>query len=325
MTALVLDAARDICYNIPTMNDNIIEVQNARTALMAKIRDLESSVRREVGYIKNYKNPKYNIDPARREELIAESETRCAQLEEEGGKLQDRLAPLEAQRISLDLLPHADLLKFFQGNNADTARNALELFAASKLFGSWVPGASRRVRAGLNYFKIKAPRVARGLDSRRALEEARAIFKAAMAPLEAEMQVWDSQRPPPTFTTIGASPTITANLKLLGAEKAEPAPMKREWVEALNPKTGKVERHLVVEIVWPEGTQHGTSQYRGTCNNSQCESCGHAIKNPFNWVPILVTCTDGSFKSLWVGRDCAKTLFGIDMTGDLEIKGGVRK
>jgi hypothetical protein len=167
--------------------------------------------------------------------------------------------------------------------------------------------------------------VARGTDPKPALLEKRAAFKKAMEPVEAQMQVWDSQRPPPTFTTIGASPTITANLKLLGAEKAEPAPMKREWVEALNPKTGKVELHLVVEIVWPEGTQHGTSQYRGTCNNSQCESCGHAIKNPFNWVPILVTCTDGSFKSLWVGRDCAKTLFGIDMTGDLEIKGGVRK
>lgn len=325
MIGLVLDAARDICYNIPTMNDNIIEVQNARTALMAKIRDLESSVRREIGYMKNYKNPKYNIDPTRRQELLAESETRCAQLNDESGKLQDRLAPLEAQRISLDLLPHTDLLKFFDGNQLDTARNALELFAASKIFGSWVPGASRRVRAGLNYFKIAKPRVPRGTDPRPALLEKRAAFKKAMEPVEALMQVWDSQRPPPTFTNIGASPTITANLKALGAEKAEPAPMKREWVEVTNPKTGKVELHLVVEIIWPEGTQHGTSQYRGTSNNSQCESCGHAIKNMFNWVPILLTCTDGSLKSLWGGRDCAKTLFGIDMTGDLEIKGGGRK
>lgn len=319
MISLVLDRVRDICYKYPTMNEDIIAVQNTRSTLMAKIRDLESSVRREVGYLKMYKKPGYISDGVRQNELIAECETRCAQLNMEIGLKRDQLAPLDAQRVSLDVLPHADLLKFFDGNNADAARNALELYAASKLMGFWIPGASRRVRGALSYMKIKAPRVARGLDKRPAYEEARAIYKAACAEITAQMETWDRTRPAPTFTRMGASPTVSANMKLLDAVSVDVCKIKWEYVEVMNPETKKLEIHAVGVLMWPEGCLHNQSKH--SMHNGQCESCGHAIRNSFNWVPLVLTCHNGSKKSLWVGRDCAKTLFGIDMTGDLEILG----
>jgi hypothetical protein len=319
MISLLLDRTNDVCYNLSTMNENILEVQNARTRLMAKIRDLESNLRREIGYMKQYRNPTYISDVVRRQELLVEGEIQCAKLNEEIRKRREELAPLESQRISLDLLPYAELLKFFDGNNLDTARNALELLAVSQSLGYWMPGASRRVRAGLNYFKISKPRVPRGADRKAALLAAREAFKKAMEPVEALMARWDATRPTPTFTSMGASPTVTATVKSFDAVKVEVCPIKWHQYEYTD-SNGKVQYATYGELLWPEGTKHHTSRYTGTGQNRQCEACGHAIKNNFNWVPLILTASDGTPKSLWTGRDCAKTLFGIDMTGDLEIR-----
>lgn len=145
------------------------------------------------------------------------------------------------------------------------------------------------------------------------------------APVAAAIKKLDATKPVPVFTTMNASPTVSAELQRQGAEKVEVCPMKFEEHSRLNPKTGKIEYFSVVLLLWPEGTQHGTSRYaNGTAHNDQCHACGHAIRNAFNWVPLVLTTKDGAKKSLWVGRDCAETLFGVKMDGDLELAPGQR-
>jgi hypothetical protein len=74
----------------------------------------------------------------------------------------------------------------------------------------------------------------------------------------------------------------------------------------------------VYEIIvdWPDGTLHNKSHFNYSANNQQCQACGHAIQNPFNWVPILAFNTTKVPHSLWVGRDCASKLFGCKVEGD---------
>lgn len=42
-------------------------------------------------------------------------------------------------------------------------------------------------------------------------------------------------------------------------------------------------------------------------------------KKSDNWVPLLGELA-GSNRSLWVGRDCARTLFGIKVTGEMHVE-----
>jgi hypothetical protein len=91
--------------------------------------------------------------------------------------------------------------------------------------------------------------------------------------------------------------------------------------ETVDPKTGKVEYGWETIIHWPEPTVHQSSvhAYKFSC----CHACGHRIRNPYNWVPLYAKDKAGVAHSLWVGRDCAKSLFGIELSGDMVLKGGV--
>jgi len=77
-------------------------------------------------------------------------------------------------------------------------------------------------------------------------------------------------------------------------------------------------RMLVGTIIWPKGTEHYRSRYAH--KDSNCHACGHMISNPRNWIP-LVAKTDSNPVSLWVGRDCAKNLFGCEVEGEAEYSG----
>lgn len=48
----------------------------------------------------------------------------------------------------------------------------------------------------------------------------------------------------------------------------------------------------------------------------ESEELGHAIKDPFNWVPLLAYNHKKTPHALWVGRDCAEKLFGCEVEGD---------
>lgn len=75
------------------------------------------------------------------------------------------------------------------------------------------------------------------------------------------------------------------------------------------------------QLKWPEGTKFNATGYCRTANNHQCQACGHAIKNAFNWVLLVVDSAAGVPHAMWVGKDCAQTLFGVAVKGELRLTG----
>jgi hypothetical protein len=149
-----------------------------------------------------------------------------------------------------------------------------------------------------------------------------AEYQKAFAPVAAAVAELDEARPPPVFTSIGVSPTLTATLTdlgFIGDLKVSVCPIRWEKRETTD-KDGKKHTFFIGILLWPEGTVHGASRYRGTDIHEQCEACGHAIKRIFNWVPLVLEGAGQPPKSLWVGRDCAKSIFGVKMDGDLDIE-----
>jgi hypothetical protein len=142
------------------------------------------------------------------------------------------------------------------------------------------------------------------------------------APVVQAIAKLDATRPKPAITSLGISPLVARTLTELGATRAEACPMDFELVEGVDGRGSKT-YCFRVKLLWPEGTVHQASRYQGTANNAQCESCGHAIKSG-NFVPLVLTGPGQPPKSLWVGRDCARSLFGIKVTGQLEFARGQR-
>jgi hypothetical protein len=137
----------------------------------------------------------------------------------------------------------------------------------------------------------------------------------AFAPVQALIELLDERRPKPVIVMKTLSPTVAKNISdHIGIDVAtiQSPPMRGEWVEF----TYKGKKCRVYEIVidWPVGTQHNRSRFLDSANNEQCQACGHAIKNPFNWVPILAYGKEVPY-ALWVGRDCAEKLFGCEVEG----------
>ena len=127
----------------------------------------------------------------------------------------------------------------------------------------------------------------------------------------------DSRRPKPTVVMKTLSPTVAENVsKHIGIDVStiQSPPMHGEWVEVLH-KGVKMKVYEIV-IDWPEGTLHYRSKFLHSANNSLCQACGHAIKDPYNWLPILSYDAGKTPYSLWVGRDCATKLFGCKIEGD---------
>jgi len=144
-------------------------------------------------------------------------------------------------------------------------------------------------------------------------------YSDAFAPIGEAIQALDNAIPKPVFTAMGASPTVTKIIEALGVVKVDVCPI--EWIKgSYTNKKGETITYRIGVLKWPTGTKHGTSRF--TMNACQCEACGHGIRNPFNWIPLVLTAGDGTPKALWVGRDCAQTLFGIKMTGDLVLNEG---
>ena len=131
----------------------------------------------------------------------------------------------------------------------------------------------------------------------------------------------DSRRPKPVVVMGTLSPTVAQNVSAhvgVDISTIQSPAMHGEWVERLI-KGKKVTVYEVV-IDWPDGTRHNKSRFLNSASNSLCQACGHAIQDPYNWVPILAYGPSGGAAtapySLWVGRDCARKLFGCEVEGD---------
>jgi len=139
-------------------------------------------------------------------------------------------------------------------------------------------------------------------------------------PVVLAIEKLDATRPVPTFTVLGVSPTVTHTLKVMGIagsmETIRPCPIRWEECTEVNPKTGKTVYFQIAHLDPPAGTVWDASIH---AHGNHCHACGHLIKNNYNWCPLLVDDAAGTPYLLMVGRDCAESLFGIKMTGELEL------
>lgn len=141
----------------------------------------------------------------------------------------------------------------------------------------------------------------------------------SFAPVAELLDLLDSRRPPRVLVLGTLSPLVAEHLGAslqLKLKTCRFPKFVRRWIKWTDPKTNRECKMCVVDIIWPEGTLHGTSRYKGTAENQQCEACGHAIKSPFNWVPLVIDDRNAVPHSFWVGRDCAGKLFGVKVEGE---------
>jgi hypothetical protein len=254
----------------------------------------------------------------------------------------------------LAAIDRAAVLRWFgAGRASQNAAHALDMIAKSAAAGYWLPKVSRPAHAALNkqaaaikigrqYRDWKSPeykivgemmygsygavdRTIADIKEHGAAADAEVVrqareWVAAMAPLAALIKALDARRPAPVVVLGTLSRTVLDNLgRSLQVELDSVASPERRlvWVKVPDPRNpGQTIEVAEIEILWPEGTRHSTSRFaHGTAHNDQCHACGHAIRNGFNWVPLVATTPRGPV-SLWVGRDCAKKLFGCDVTGE---------
>lgn len=162
-----------------------------------------------------------------------------------------------------------------------------------------------------------APHV-RGDAERAALVRARqwAVDFAPVAELVARL---DATRPRPSYAFGEISQVVLQNVQgVMGVrfETVRFPEVKWELVQYNHPKTGRIAWTWVGVILWPPGTRHGTSRFGVSASGAQqCQACGHAIRDGGNWCPLVLDGPGGP-ASLWVGRDCARHLFGCRVTGD---------
>lgn len=213
-------------------------------------------------------------------------------------------------RAAIEKLGVPEGVSQYDSKFRDVARQGWEI-GHCMYFGSF---------ASIQKVDFAAARAAAAGTKLESVIEKAAQYAADFAEVAAAITKLDATRPAPVFTSLGLSPTVTATLKNLDAEKFEVCPIRWEERSKVDPKTGKTEFYMVGILLWPEGTKHHTSRYSfGTANNRQCHACGHAIRNMFNWVPLILWAKDGTAKSLWVGRDCAESLFGVKVTGEIDL------
>lgn len=137
------------------------------------------------------------------------------------------------------------------------------------------------------------------------------------APIAKLMERLDATRPKPVYVVSEISPLVHANVAQ--AMKVDFSSIKSpdiEWIWVEMEVKGKLVRQPVGKILWPEGARHNVSRFSSgsAAGNCQCEACGHAIKSGL-FVPLLATTPTGPI-ALWVGRDCARHLFSVDVKGD---------
>jgi hypothetical protein len=186
----------------------------------------------------------------------------------------------------------AIMMAFRYGNHVESCGQAVEILEATKLTA----------------------------EQKALVAQARA-FVADLAPIWATVSRLDATRPKPVFTALGLSPTVTKTLteqlKLNVATLRMPEYVVEYVEEEVTDKHGRTSTQIkpVLTIKWPEGTCHGRSRF---AHGNLCHACGHAIKNAFNWVPFLMDDAAGVPHSMWVGRDCARNVFNVDVKGDAE-------
>lgn len=228
----------------------------------------------------------------------------------------------------------------------------LPMLAEAERLGYWPKGASRKVKAALNKQNVAAKwarkqpgarydtplwEVLHAMSFGSFSHAPRTLFELSLksgsgaasipdtargwaadfAPVAELVKLLDSRRPVPVVVCKTLSPTVLANVgRGMGVDltSIEFPVIEYVWVKQIHEKTGAEYEISVPVIRWPAGTRHCTSRYS---SGHQCHACGHRIYNPFNWIPLLAQTAAGPV-SLWVGSDCARKLFGCEVSGEAD-------
>lgn len=218
----------------------------------------------------------------------------------------------------------ADELRFRRYN----ATNRSEEEALQEVYDLW---------ADLSYMPTTATEVEDKLEALRSLRatkpsreqldivETLESFYKGLLPVFNALEKLDSAAPPVKVYKVNVgdlSPTVKRNLT---SHNLDPATVRFPPIEQFQKTIQKKDKDgvlrekivSVIRILWPENTVHNVAHMRkGSGLYHQCDACAHAIKNPFNWVPLLVDNKNGIPYSMWVGQDCASNLFGYKLDGD---------
>lgn len=133
-----------------------------------------------------------------------------------------------------------------------------------------------------------------------------------LAPLARAFAALDAARPKPSYVFREISRTVLDNVGRAMGLAFETVRMPNiRWIErSVAGRDGSPVKIWVGEILWPEGTRHGQSRFS---SGEQCQACGHGIRSG-RWVPLVLDGSGGP-ASLWVGKDCARHLFGCRVSG----------
>jgi len=140
-----------------------------------------------------------------------------------------------------------------------------------------------------------------------------------------EFHALNNARPRPVVTPIGASPRVTATLKECNLDvdlgTIKPAEIESFETQARNKKgelvfdkNGAPVMTTAYRVKWSKGINLNVSRFGGACH---CEVCGKFIPSR-TFVAMEMTDRKAGHERLigmWVGRDCAKTLLGVDDVG----------
>jgi hypothetical protein len=157
---------------------------------------------------------------------------------------------------------------------------------------------------------------ARGDAERCALATARR-WASDFSPVARLFDLLDRTRPRPDYVFGEISAAVRANVEgTMGLTFETVRVPEIRWVKVPIEAEGGTVWTWVGEILCPPGTRHGASRFGVSASGSdQCQACGHAIRDARNWVPLVLDGPGGP-ASLWVGRDCARHLFGCRVTGE---------
>lgn len=151
-----------------------------------------------------------------------------------------------------------------------------------------------------------------------------ADFAAAYAGIDEVTRRLDSARPRPVYSRVGVSPTVARTLAEIGLnlDATTVRVCEVEWRDVVVEEDGEKKTWRLGLLIWPENAVFGASRFASEGAFRRCHACGHGIKNPFNWVPLLIDDAGGVPHSLWTGRDCAEKIFGVRMRGEASYKDG---